>query len=179
MEVKRCRSSPLLGRSRRNESSFGKLRGITWRFLMIDHVARPLFSILLFAYEHAKMLTVAIICCVLSTLWGIATAMCGWIETCINCQRYKMHLHYLTLAQKHIDRSEELTRIIDEGYKLVYNQIVRMKKERSCKICFDQPSDIVSYPCMHCSTCQSCSDCLQTCAVCTTPIKDQIKINLC
>ena len=179
MEVKRCRSSPLLGRSRRNESSFGKLRGITWRFLMIDHVARPLFSIILFTYEHAKMLTVAIICCVLSTLWGLATAMYAWIETCVNRERYKMYLHHFTLAHKHLDRSEELISIIDERYKLVQNQIVWMGKERSCKICSDQPSDIVSYPSMHCCTCQSCSDCLQTLAVCRTLIKGQIKIYLC
>ena len=145
---------------------------------MTDHVARP-FSILLFPYEHVKMLTVAVICCVLSTLWGFASAMYAWIETCVNRERYKMYLHHLTLAQKHIDRSEELIRIIDERYKLAQNQIVRMEKERSCKICFDQPSDIVSYPCMHCSTCQSCSDCLQICAVCRTPIKGLIKIYLC
>ena len=44
-----------------------------------------------------------------------------------------MHLHYLTLAQKHIDRSEELTRIIDEGYKLVQNHMKRWRKKEVAK----------------------------------------------
>ena len=59
--------------------------------------------------------------------------MYAWIETCVNRERYKMYLHHPTLAQKHIDRSEELIRIIDEGYKLVQNQMKRWRKKEVAK----------------------------------------------
>ena len=144
-------------------------------------IALRLFGLFVWAvcFIIFNMSITAIVCCVLALS---LTLFCGafvCLETVFSREKYKVYIEHLSLARKHIERAEKIIQVSDDRYMLIQEEIARVERERSCKICMDRPSDVVSYPCRHCCTCQACSIRLQTCAVCRTPIEGQVKIFIC
>ena len=126
-----------------------------------------------------KMSIIAIVCCILALCFTLFCGVFVCLETMFSREKYKVYIEHLSPARKHIECAEKNFQVSDDRYVLVQEEIDRVERERSYKICMDRPSDIVSYPCRHCCTCQACSVRLQTCAVCRTPIEGQIKIFIC
>ena len=60
-------------------------------------------------------------------------------------EKYKVYIEHLSLARKHIERAEKIIQVSDDRFMLDQEEIARVERERSCKICMDRPSDIVSY----------------------------------
>ncbi|KAK6169025.1 hypothetical protein SNE40_020155 [Patella caerulea] len=54
----------------------------------------------------------------------------------------------------------------------------KMKNETTCRICFDNPAEILTLPCAHISCCVTCAAPLKKCPICRRPIQGTVKIFL-
>ncbi|KAK6174437.1 hypothetical protein SNE40_017714 [Patella caerulea] len=54
----------------------------------------------------------------------------------------------------------------------------KLKNETTCRICLDNPAEILTLPCAHISSCASCAAALKKCPICRHVIKGTVKVFL-
>ncbi|XP_040903416.1 E3 ubiquitin-protein ligase XIAP isoform X2 [Toxotes jaculatrix] len=54
-------------------------------------------------------------------------------------------------------------------------KLMRLQRERQCKICMDRDICIVFIPCGHLVSCEECSESLNKCPICCGPISQKVK----
>jgi len=57
----------------------------------------------------------------------------------------------------------------------MFEEVERLKKERSCAICFERQKVIIFMPCSHLASCVECSVALQTCPICRKKVEATIR----
>jgi hypothetical protein len=62
-----------------------------------------------------------------------------------------------------------------EDMKSIIEEHKKLKEERTCKICMDEPSNVVFLPCGHLCACTTCAPALRTCPMCRANIRGTLK----
>ena len=63
-----------------------------------------------------------------------------FLETIFRREKYKVYTAHLSLARKHIERAEKIIQVSDDRLMLAQEEIARVERDRSCKICMDRPT---------------------------------------
>jgi len=69
-----------------------------------------------------------------------------------------------------LEKVNQLEEIIENTHK----QIEHEREIYLCKICFDNPREILYLPCLHLAVCKSCDNNLDECPICRQPIDSQL-----
>lgn len=76
--------------------------------------------------------------------------------------------------QKQLNQSQEKINKLEENCINIKMQMEYERENYLCKICFDNPREILYFPCQHLAVCKTCDYNLDECPICRQPIENQI-----
>lgn len=68
---------------------------------------------------------------------------------------------------------------ISVSIKSLKEENQNLKDHQTCKICLDEPIEIVFLPCSHLAACVSCAPALRRCPICRETIQRGVKAIIC
>lgn len=76
--------------------------------------------------------------------------------------------------QKKLNQSQDRLNKLEESFEGLKKQMDYERETYLCKICFDNPREILYFPCQHLAVCKSCDYNLDECPICRQPVENQI-----
>jgi hypothetical protein len=76
--------------------------------------------------------------------------------------------------QKKLNLTQEKVNHLEEIIANTKTQMEHQREHYLCKICFDNPREILYFPCLHLAVCKSCDNNLDECPICRQPIETQL-----
>ncbi len=64
----------------------------------------------------------------------------------------------------------------DDSKKSLIEENERLKDEQSCRVCYNEESNILFLPCRHLVTCPTCAAAVASCPVCRSPIDATVQV---
>jgi hypothetical protein len=96
-----------------------------------------------------------------------------------------------TFTEKTAETKIKETKLPDSGYssleteydpkkslnsKKLVEENERLKDEQSCRVCYNEESNILFLPCRHLVTCPTCAASVANCPVCRSPIETTLQV---
>lgn len=77
-------------------------------------------------------------------------------------------------VQKKLNDRQKKLDSLEEQFIAFKKQMEYEREHYLCKICFDNPREILYFPCYHLAVCKRCDSSLDECPICRQPVEHQI-----